>query len=386
MSLTSPDPETPARNSSITRARGYGLDDVVVADTELSDVDGRAGRLLLRGHSLEALAGKVSFEALLSLLWEGALPTPSYERTVLCALGAARARAHARLERAEFALELADPMDALRAFVATLPSEGEERALFLELTASIAVVCAAWHRRQSGLAPLPPRADLAHADDFLRLLRGALDAPKAAALATYWVTVADHGLNASTFAARVVASTDSDTVSAVTAAIGALKGRLHGGAPGPVLTLLDAVGSEENARKELAARLARGERIMGMGHRVYRVRDPRADVLEQALLTLMQGQPSARLLLARKVEREATALLTERHPDRPLRANVEFFTAVLLEALGIPRSLFTAVFAAGRIAGWCAHIAEQRRTGRIMRPSSRYVGPRDLGSPSLEAH
>jgi citrate synthase len=207
------------------------------------------------------------------------------------------------------------------------------------------------------------------------LLHGSLDLPKARALETYLVTVADHGLNASTFAARVVASTDSDTVSAVTAALGALKGRLHGGAPGPVLTLLDAVGKPENACSELEARLARGERIMGMGHRVYRVRDPRAEVLERALLTLMNGEPSARLLLGRKVEQEATALLAERHPERPLRANVEFFTALLLEALDIPLSLFTAVFAAGRVGGWCAHIAEQRRTGRIMRPSSRYVGP-----------
>jgi citrate synthase len=375
MSLSPFGREAAIRTPDATRARGYGLDDVVVADTELSDVDGRAGRLLLRGHPLEALAGKVSFEALLLLLWEGALPEQHAEGALQRALGEARMRAHTRLEQSEFALALSEPMDALRAFVATLSSEREERPLFCELTASIAVLAAAWSRRQNGLAPLAPRPELSHAADFLRLLHGSLDLPKARALETYLVTVADHGLNASTFAARVVASTDSDTVSAVTAALGALKGRLHGGAPGPVLTLLDAVGKPENACSELEARLARGERIMGMGHRVYRVRDPRAEVLERALLTLMNGEPSARLLLGRKVEQEATALLAERHPERPLRANVEFFTALLLEALDIPRSLFTAVFAAGRVGGWCAHIAEQRRTGRIMRPSSRYVGP-----------
>jgi citrate synthase len=372
VSLSTVEPATDA--ASTPRARGYGLDDVVVADTELSEVDGGAGRLTLRGYPLQALAGKVSFEALLLLLWDGALPEPKAERRLLLALGEARQRAHARLEHADFALTLTDPMDALRAFVATLPSSGEERALFLELTANIAVLCAAWARRQRGLTSLAPNAKASHAADLLRLLAGANDPTQAKALETYLVTVAHHGLNASTFAARVVASTDSDTVSAVTAALGALKGRLHGGAPGPVLTLLDAVGSEENAQNELKSRLSRGERIMGMGHRVYRVRDPRAETLEQALLTLMNGKPSARLLLARKVEREATELLAERHPERPLRANVELFTALLLEALGIPRSLFTAVFAAGRVAGWCAHIAEQRRSGRIMRPSSRYVG------------
>lgn len=375
MSLSSFGVRTSTRaEAAVPRARGYGLDDVIVADTELSDVDGQAGRLLLRGHPLEALAAKVSFEALLLLLWDGALPAADARLRLQLALGQARARAHARLEHSEFALALADPMDALRAFVATVSSDAEERTLFCDLTASIAVLCAGWWRHKSGLAALAPDPALSHAEDFVRLLSGTLDADKARALETYLVTVADHGLNASTFAARVVASTDSDTVSAVTAALGALKGRLHGGAPGPVLTLLDSVDAPENARTELEARLAGGERIMGMGHRVYRVRDPRAEVLEQALLTLLGGRPSARLLLARKVEQEATALLADRHPDRPLRANVEFFTALLLEALGIPRSLFTAVFAAGRVGGWCAHIAEQRRTGRIMRPSSRYVG------------
>jgi citrate synthase len=182
--------------------------------------------------------------------------------------------------------------------------------------------------------------------------------------------VSDHGLNASTFAARVVASTASDTVSAVVAALGALKGKLHGGAPGPVLDMLDAIDEPARARAWLEAALARGERIMGMGHRVYRVRDPRAFVLERAVAKLA---PNPRLLLARAVEREARALLSARHPNRPLEANVEFYTAVLLEAVGLPRTTFTPTFAVGRTAGWCAHVAEQRRVGKLIRPRSAYV-------------
>jgi citrate synthase len=196
------------------------------------------------------------------------------------------------------------------------------------------------------------------------------------ALDTYLCTVVDHGMNASTFTARVVASTGSDLTSAVTAAVGALKGPLHGGAPGPVLDMLDAIGGAGNAEAWLRAELASGRRIMGMGHRIYRVRDPRAAVLERALERLQSaGSASPRLELARQVERVAERLLAERHAERPLRANVEFYTAVLLETVGLPRQAFAAVFAAARVAGWCAHVLEQRATGRLIRPQSRYVGP-----------
>jgi citrate synthase len=206
----------------------------------------------------------------------------------------------------------------------------------------------------------------------------AATAAEAAALDAYLVTVSDHGMNASTFAARVVTSTRSDSVSAVVAAVGALKGPLHGGAPGPVLDMLDNIGAPAAVRPWLEAELAAGRRIMGMGHRIYRVRDPRAFVLERALGELERagsGGSGARLALARLVERTAETLLAERHPDRPLRANVEFYTALLLEAVGLDRACFTTTFAVGRCAGWLAHIAEQRRTGRLIRPGSRYVGP-----------
>jgi citrate synthase len=227
--------------------------------------------------------------------------------------------------------------------------------------------------------PIAPAASRSTAQDFMSMLGLPDDPARARALDAYWTTVSDHGLNASTFAARVVASTGSDVMPCVVAALGALKGPLHGGAPGPVLDMLDET-TDMDPRGWLERELAAGRRIMGMGHRIYRVRDPRAFVFEQALTRLAAEAPeksaiTARLEHARRVEQAARALLHERHPERPLCANVEFYTALLLEAVGIPRELFTATFAIGRCAGWLAHIAEQRHTGRLIRPAARYVGP-----------
>ncbi|MEO0323545.1 MAG: citrate/2-methylcitrate synthase, partial [Myxococcota bacterium] len=241
------------------------------------------------------------------------------------------------------------------------------------LIGALPVLLGAWARRRAGAAPLAPDPRASHAADTLRLLHGRIPRPAHAdALDAYWVTVIDHGLNASTFAARVVASTGSDLTSSVLAALGALKGPLHGGAPGPVLDMLDAVARPERARAWLTRELDAGRRIMGMGHRVYRVRDPRAAALEAALRRLEGASP--RLALARAVEREAEALLAERKPGRRLRANVEFATATLLEALAIPREAFTAFFACARVAGWCAHAEEQAATGRLLRPRALYIG------------
>ncbi len=340
-----------------------GLEGVLVTRTRLSGVDGEAGQLVIAGSRVEDLAGAVPFEAVCARLWE----RPSVD------LGPARVQAFARLASVGGALEAAETMDALRAAVAHLPSTAGAD----EVPAAVAVFAAAWQRRRTGKSPVAPQPALPHAADTLRMVRGE---PAPAALVrgldTYLSTVVDHGLNASTFTARVIASTGSDLVSAVVGALGALKGPLHGGAPGPVLDMLDAVGSPERAEAWLSAELAAGRRIMGMGHRVYRVRDPRAAVLEAAVERLESaGIRTPRLVLARAVERAAADVLAQRHPDRPLKANVEFYTAVLLEAVGIPRALFTPVFAVGRVAGWCAHVEEQRRTGRLIRPDALYVGP-----------
>ena len=215
---------------------------------------------------------------------------------------------------------------------------------------------------------------MGQAADFLHMMRGE-DAPAAhvRALETYLVTVADHGLNASTFTARVIASTRAGLLSSVVGALSALKGPLHGGAPGPVLDMLDAIGGFDEIRPWLREALARDERLMGFGHRVYRVRDPRADVLKATASALRVG--SNRIRFAEAVEAEAIALLARHRPGRRLDTNVEFYTALVLETLGIPRDSFTNVFAMGRVAGWTAHVLEQERIDRLIRPQSRYVGP-----------
>jgi citrate synthase len=349
-----------------------GLEGVEVARTTLSDVDGERGRLVVAGHDVEELAARFGFEDVCALLWDGRLPDAAGRERLRTALADARSLAFAELPKLGSALEAKDAMDALRAAVAHLPAPDHEAEGRVLATAATAVYVAAWCRIRAGRPPLAPDPKSAHAADYLRMATGS--AAQARALESYLVTVAEHGMNASTFAARVVASTGSDLVSAVVAAIGALKGPLHGGAPGLVLEMLDAVGEPGRAGAWLEGELAAGRRIMGMGHRIYRVRDPRAAVFEKTVESL-EHAADARLQLARAVERSAEMLLAQRHPDRPLRANVEFYTAVLLESVGLPREAFTATFAVGRVAGWCAHVAEQRRVGKLIRPSSRYVGP-----------
>lgn len=200
---------------------------------------------------------------------------------------------------------------------------------------------------------------------------------RARGLETYLNTVSDHGLNASTFTARVIVSTRSDLISAITGAVGALKGPLHGGAPGPALDMVFEIGTPERAELVLREKLARGERLMGFGHRVYRVRDPRADVLAAAAERFYRnGGDMALYELARSVEATALRLLREAKPDRRLDTNVEFYTALLLHGLGLPTPLFTPIFAVGRVAGWTAHALEQLEAGRLIRPQSEYVGER----------
>ena len=353
-----------------------GLDDVVVAHTMLSEVDGERGQLFIRGYTFERLVERATFEDVCALLWSGVWPSPAEQAAVRAALAKARAEAFAMLPSLGGALGMRDGMEGLRAAVAHLPST-DPASDRLRLTGAIPVFAAAWARQRLRQTPVPPRPLLSHAADCLQMLSGGVPAPAfVRALDAYWCCVAEHGMNASTFTARVVASTGSDTVSAIVAAIGALKGPLHGGAPGPVLDMLDAIGAVSSIRAWLEAELAAGRRIMGMGHRIYHVRDPRAAALEHAASVLQaSGVAAQRLPLARAVEREAERLLAERYPDRQLRANVEFYTAVLLDSVGIPRTLFSPMFAASRVVGWCAHVDEQRAVGRLIRPASIYVGP-----------
>jgi len=353
-----------------------GLDDVIAAETRLSEVDGANGRLVICGHNLDSLAGQTSFEAVLTLLLPDLFSTS--EEVVRAELGQARLHVFREVARLDADLVSLSVTEGLRALMARLP-DGEDKSVALQQIAAPAVFVPALIRAKVGQKPIPPHGGRGHAADMLAMLTGEEpDQEQVRALDTYLVTVSDHGLNASTFTARVVASTRAGYASAVLAALGALKGPLHGGAPGPVLDMLDAVGAPQRAADWVAAALARGERLMGFGHRIYRVRDPRADALKTALnqLGAAGGMDADRLALAEAVEAAALSALRAAKPDRVLETNVEFFTALLLEALGFPREAFTGVFAAGRVGGWVAHAYEQIGTGRLIRPQSRYVGPK----------
>jgi citrate synthase len=274
------------------------------------------------------------------------------------------------------------PMDALRMAVPLLSLGRDERPLedAINAIASFPTIVGSYWRLRSGEPPVPVRADLTHAAHYLHQLSGLEpSAERARAMETYLNTVCDHGLNASTFTARVIVSTRSDLISAITGAVGALKGPLHGGAPGPALDMVFEIGTPERADAVIRARLDRGERLMGFGHRVYRVRDPRADVLGAAAEQFYARGGDRRLYdLARSVEATALRLLRERKPDRRLDTNVEFYTALLLHGLDLPPAFFTPTFAVGRVVGWAAHGLEQLRDGRLIRPQSTYIGPRGL--------
>jgi citrate synthase len=355
----------------MSNAKSSGLDDVVVAETAISDVNGERGQLVIAGSEVEQLAATCTYEmAAARVLAAGGHTIDA--GTLRTMLARAREIAWESIPRLGDAFDLPDGMESLRASLAHLRASGEDGADAVTAIGAAPVFVAAWNRRRSGSALVAPSGALGHAADYLRMTRGETPSQEATrALDAYLVTVIDHGMNASTFTARVITSTGSDLISAIVGAVGALKGPLHGGAPGPVLDMLDAIGTPDQAETWLLGELASGRRIMGMGHRVYRVRDPRAAVLEQALKSLA----SPRLDLARAVETAAAKILRERKPDRPLAANVEFYTAVLLDAVGLPREQFSPTFGVGRIAGWSAHVLEQRRTGRLIRPSSHYVGP-----------
>ena len=354
-----------------------GLEGVIAADTILSEVDGEAGRLIIRGRSLDDLIGHTRFEQVVALLFQGFFADLPDEAGLAEALGRARAEVFRETAALDATLKGLGPIEAVRALTARLP-DGDDLAVALRLIAAPAVFTPAVTRARQGLPLIAPDPGLSHAADILRMVKGrAATAAEVAGLDAYLVTVCDHGLNASTFAARVIASTRAGLTSAVVGGISALKGPLHGGAPGPVIEMLDEIGQPERARAWIEAALDRGDRLMGFGHRVYRVRDPRADALKRAIKMLGEGSNvlPGRLAFAEAVEDAALAILKARKPDRSLQTNVEFYTALLLESLVFPPEAFTCVFAMGRVAGWIAHAREQLAGGRLIRPQSRYVGP-----------
>lgn len=354
-----------------------GLEGVVAAETELSHVFGEEGRLVVRGFDVEDLVERFGFEETAALLWRDLAPENADGAAIVRDLGGARLEVGRMLPAFLDAVEGLSPVEALRAGLAMLHDArgGEIDARdHVLVTAAIPVFAAAIARAGRGLQPVQPDAALRQVPDFLRMLKDADPEPAhVKALETYLVTVADHGFNASTFTARVVASTRAGVISSVVAALCALKGPLHGGAPGPVLDMFDEIGSEDGIRPWIARQFDEGGRIMGFGHRVYRARDPRADVLKNVAAALKDS--ANKIPFAERVEAGVLAALAERHPGRRLETNVEFYTALALDAVGLPRDMFTPAFAMGRVLGWTAHAYEQLGTGRLVRPQSRYVGP-----------
>jgi len=354
-----------------------GLEGVVAATTQLSHVDGERGELVIGGYQLEHLAEYATFEETTWLLWRGELPSVSELEEFRRTLAGRRTIPDSTLSLLrECAQRRIEDMDALRIAAGTLSLAGDDEA---GIMARVPTIVASYRRLRRDQDPIPPRAELDHAANFLFMLSGDIPDPeRVRGLETYLNTVIDHGLNASTFTARVITSTGSDLVSAITGALGALKGPLHGGAPGPALEMVFEIGEASRAESVLRKKIEAGEKLMGFGHRVYRVRDPRADVLARAAERLFTRRGDMSLYnLARSVEAEALRLLEEYKPGRRLQTNVEFYTALLLHGLGFGVELFTPTFAISRVSGWIAHAFEQRRANRIIRPQSEYIGPRD---------
>ena len=356
-----------------------GLEDVVAAETRLSGVDGGVGELTIAGFPVEELAGRASFEEVVYLLWNDELPDPGRLAAFRERLAGRRGLGGATLGLLRaVAAERVPVMDAVRMAVGTVRAgtDGEEA---LALVAGLPTIVAAYWRMLGGAEPVAPDSELGHAANYLYMLTGEVPGVEfVRGLETYLGAVSDHGMNASTFVARVIVSTRSDFVSAVVGAVGALKGPLHGGAPGPALDVVFEIGESSRAEAYLREKLGRGERLMGFGHRIYRARDPRADVLAAAAERLYTTDGDREIYdLALDVEKTALRLLAEHRPGRKLQTNVEFYTALLLHGVGLPTELFTPTFAAGRVAGWTAHCFEQRASGRLIRPQSEYVGVKD---------
>jgi citrate synthase len=354
-----------------------GLEGVVAAETAVSEVDGANGRLIYRGgYLIEDLVPVATYEEVAYLLWHGELPNEGQ----LDALHEQMSGFRALTKPARGVLAALDPntepMDVLRTAVS---AQGATKALTkpaldeaIALTAVFPTIVGATHRRRQGKDLVEPRRDLGHAANLLWMMTG--EEPRSDHvrwLDSYLVLLADHGLNASTFAARVVASTGSDLASCVVGAIAALKGPAHGGATLAARNMLDKIGSADNAEKWLTQAHARHEKFPGFGHRVYRTYDPRAKILREMA---KEAAPELHRTAAR-TEEVALRILHDAHPERPNATNVDFWASVVLTGTGIPKELFTTIFATSRVAGWTAHVLESLGDLRIIRPASRWIGP-----------
>jgi citrate synthase len=378
--MTDPQAAVAAIDDDAQAHRPYspGLEGVIAGETSLGFIDGERGRLLYRGYRIGDLVANGTYPAVANLLWTGEwdpshhLPTGSIPDPVLAVLRGLPASTK--------------PMDALRTAVSAwgatrelpFPATAEQARA---LTAFSPSALAAFVRLRAGQEPIEPDPSLNLVEGFLYQLSGTRpDSGTARALDAYFIVGAEHGFNASTFTARVIVSTRSDIVSAVVGAIGTMKGPLHGGAPSEVVDQLSQVGSASNAEAWVRGALDRGDRLMGFGHRVYRAYDPRAAALRK-VAEGMDSKPDW-LQLAIEVEDVALRVLAEKHPDRPLKTNVEYYAAPVLMGVGLTPDLFPATFSLARHAGWTAHVLEQAANNRLIRPDVNYIGPGERDLPA----
>ncbi|MEW9701589.1 citrate/2-methylcitrate synthase [Paenibacillus sp. SI8] len=357
-----------------------GLEGIVAAETELSLVDGEKGLLIYRGHEAKELALRASFEEAAYLLWTGELPSER-ELQNFCAKWKGCRELPVELTAILDLLPAeCDMMNVLRTAVSasgaadrisrSWPPQSEAA---LRYSALLPTIIAYRYRKSLGLPPLEPHPDLDHVANYLYMLTGTVPQPAhVKALTVYFILAMEHGMNASTFAGRVVLSTQSDIASALCASIGAMKGPLHGGAPSEVVHMLDEIGTKEHAEQWLRRQLEAGERLMGFGHRIYKTLDPRAEALRTITTELSSEDPWFQLAI--HVEKTAVDLLQAFKPGRKLYTNVEFYAASVLRAVAMPKPLFTPTFTVSRIIGWTAHLLEQASCNRIFRPQSVYVG------------
>jgi citrate synthase len=378
--------QSPSRmdNAPITVPRG--LTNVVVTETELSDVRGHEGFYNYRQYSATELAESRTVEDVWKLLLDGELPGAAAGDDFAAEVAAQAPLSQDLAGALPIIAREASPADPLAGLRAALALDGSQRGLrplydltreqrrddLIGLAARVPTVVAALARLRAGNRPVEPRADLGLAANYLYMLRGQeAEEAHVAALSAYLVAAIDHGFNASTFTARVIASTGADAASCLVGALGALSGPLHGGAPSRALDSLDEIGAPEHIDAWVSEQLRAGARIMGFGHPVYRTEDPRSALLKR----VAQGFGGPRVDFAVAVEERIPELLERHKPGRALHTNLEWYAAVVMEQIGFERALFTPTFAAARVLGWTANILEQAADSKIIRPSARYVGP-----------
>ncbi|MFF5856421.1 citrate synthase/methylcitrate synthase [Streptomyces sp. NPDC012751] len=388
MTATSPSPSATAPSTATPLIDApRGLAGVVVAETEVGDVRGREGFYHYRQYPAVALARTRSFEDVWHLLVHGTLPDARRGAAFAAETAALRrlpGEVRAALPAIAGAGRLAGPLAGLRTALSLLGAArgfrpvydidaDRRRADTVAACAAVPTLLTALHRLGRGLDPVEPREDLPYAANYLYMLTGSEPDPRRArAVEQYLISTIDHGFNASTFTARVIASTGADVAACLTGAVGALSGPLHGGAPSRALDTLDAIGTPDRTDAWIRERVLAGDRIMGFGHAVYRTEDPRSRMLREIAL----GFGGPRVRLAVEVERRVEAILAELKPGRELHTNVEFYAGVVMELCGLPREMFTPTFATARAVGWSANILEQAADPKIIRPVARYVGPR----------